>query len=173
VPASFEQGDYAGARAVLERAVAQEGPSHWLLTRIGTTFYGQRRYTEALSYAKQAQTLAPRCPLVLWDLAGTHQMLGEHARALTLYGRLIARGVDRVAHDECGEGVAWARGLIADAHYRSALSLSGLGRRRAARNALDRSLALRGPGTRSIYPIDDIRTLRTALADPRARRTNT
>jgi hypothetical protein len=97
-------------------------------------------------------------------------MLSEHADALTLYRRLIARGVDRVAHDECGEGVAWARGLIADAHYRSALSLSALGRRRAARNARDRSLAMRGPGTRSIYPIDEIRTRRATLGDPGARR---
>lgn len=158
-------GDYAGARAVLERKpLTGDFDDHWFLTRIGLTFYEQRRYVEALDHSQRALVIAPKCPLVLWDLAGTHQMLGDHEQALRFYRRLTSRGVDRLAHGECGEGVAWARTIVADAHYRSASSLSALGRRRAAVNAVDRSLAMRGPGCRSIYPIDELRAHRAALA---------
>ena len=160
----LEEEDYAGARAVLEREPLTGGfADHWLLTRIGLTFYEQRRYSEALEYSQRAYEIAPRCPLVLWDLAGTQQALGDHRSALKLYRRLTSRGVDRIAHDQCGEGVGRARGIIADAHYCSARSLSALGRRRAAVNAIDRSLAMRGPGCRSIYPIAELRADRAAL----------
>lgn len=160
----LDAGDYPAARALLRRRLGGDETEHWLLTRIGTTYYEERRYAEALEYGEQALAIAPRCPLVVWDVAGTLQMLGRHEDALRYYRRLIARGPDAIAHGECGEGLAWARGVVADSYYRSALSLSSLGRFVAARNALDRHLAQRGPGCHSIYAIEVVRTRWAALA---------
>jgi tetratricopeptide (TPR) repeat protein len=159
----FRAEDYARARSLLQKALLDEPDSHWLLTRIGATLYEERRYDEALAYSKRAHAIAPRCPLVLWDLAGCHDMLGEAESAICIYERLIRRGVERVAYGDCGEGLRWARSLIADAHYRRGMCLLGEGRKRAARNAIDRHLSMRGPGCRSIYPLNEVRASRRAL----------
>jgi tetratricopeptide (TPR) repeat protein len=161
--ALLQAENYPGARAILERELRRRADDHWLLTRIGLTYYEERRYGEALQWAERALASAPRCPLVLWDLAGTHQMLGNDEQALRFYRRLLARGVQRIAHDECGEGVARARALIADTHFRCSLSLSSMGRPRAARNALDRHIAMRGPGCPSLYPLRDVKRHREEL----------
>ena len=160
----LEAEDYEGARAVLKARLRADPEDHWVLTRLGTTYYEERRYEEALRYGLRAYAVAPKCPLVLWDLAGTHEMLEHEDEALQLYDRLVARGVERIAFDECGEGRAWARGVVADAHYRRARVLQARGRRRAALNAFDAHLAMRGPGCRSIYDIGSVRTERAALA---------
>ena len=61
------------------------------------------------------------------------------------------------ADDECGEGKAWARGLIADCHYRIALCQRDLGRIKSAIKELDIHLGLRGLGCRSIYSLKMVR----------------
>ncbi len=101
--------DWEAARSLIRTRLATEPDSHWLLTRLGLTYYEQRRYRQALRYEGQALRLAPRCPLVLWDYAGTLDMLGRTSEALRIYRRLIRRGVERLAFGECGEGRAWAR----------------------------------------------------------------
>ena len=153
----LERGDYVGAEALLRARLAKDPCNHWLLTRLGTALYEQRRYEEALRCHEDALALSARCPLVLWDLAGACQMLGRDADALRFYARLIRRGAARIATDECGEGLALARGLVADCHFRSADSYWAMGRPRAARNALERHLRLRGPGCRSIYALKEVR----------------
>jgi tetratricopeptide (TPR) repeat protein len=161
--ALLEAEDYTGARALLQARLDAEPDSHWVLTRLGTTYYEERRYEDALRFALRAHELAPKCPLVLWDLAGTREMLDHDDEALRLYDRLIERGVEQIATDECGEGRAWARGLVADAHYRRARILWAAGHRRAALRAFDAHLAMRGPGCRSIYDLKTVRSERAAL----------
>ena len=141
---------------MLRQALKKEPRHHWLLTRLALTYYEQFRYTQALRYASRAFEYAPSCPLVLWDYAGALQMLGRHSEALDLYARIVTREIADLASGECGEGRAWARGLVADAHYRASLSLKALGNERASASAFEQCLDMRGPGCRSIYRLDEL-----------------
>jgi hypothetical protein len=84
-------------------------------------------------------------------------MLDRNKEAISIFRRLIRRGIDKIAYDECGEGKAWARGLIADCHYRIALCQRDLGRIKSAIKELDIHLGLRGLGCRSIYSLKMVR----------------
>ncbi len=157
--------DWPKARALILEALRSEPESHWLLTRLGLTHYEEFAYQEALEVEERALELAPRCPLVLWDYAGSLEMLGRYEEAMKIYRRLIRRGVESIAYGPCGEGVRWARGLVADCHYRLAGCYRGLGRETLALRALERHLKLRGPGCSSIYPLRAVRR-ETASARP-------
>ena len=140
----------------LRRRLRREPNHHWLLTRLSSVLYERRRYASALKYAEKAFAEAPTCPLVLWDYAGALQVLGRHEEALDLYARIVTRGVRRIATGVCGEGKGWARGLVADAHYRASISLAAIGNREASLSAFDQCLDERGPGCYSIYRLDDL-----------------
>jgi tetratricopeptide (TPR) repeat protein len=142
----------------LRARLKAEPHHHWLLTRLSSEYYEQRRYALALKYAEKAFAEAPACPLVLWDYAGALQMLGRHHEALDLYARIVTRGVKRIATGECGEGTARARGLVSDSHYRASLSLKAIGNQQASLSAFDQCLDLRGPGCRSIYRLTELST---------------
>jgi len=129
---------------------------HWLLTRLSSVYCEQGRYSLALRYAEKAFAEVASCPLVLWDYAGALQMLGRHYEALDLYARIVTRGVNPIANGECGEGKAWARGLVSDSHYRASLSLKAIGNEPASLSALEQCLDLRGPGCRSIYRLNEL-----------------
>jgi tetratricopeptide (TPR) repeat protein len=134
-------------------ALKRDSDNHWLLTRLGLTYYEERRYKRSLFYAEKALALAPKCPLVLWDLSGSLEMLNRTRNAVVIYQQLTKRGVARLANGDCGEGKAWARGLVADCYYRMAHCLKTLGSKKHADAAYRKHLALRGPGCRSIYPL--------------------
>ena len=149
--------DWKAARRLIRAALRKEPHSHWMLTRLGLTYYEEHDYDKALFYNTQAIKLAPSCPLVLWDYAGTLHMLGRNKEAIALYRRIIKRGVDGVAYGVCGEGRAWARGVIADCLYRVAQCYRELGQAKKATNYYGQHLNARGPGCRSIYPIDAVK----------------
>ncbi len=152
------------ARASLRRLLADQPDDHWLLARLALTYYEQGAYRRALEIESRAARIAPSCPLVLWDLAGSHQMLGHHKVAADLYRRLLRRGVGRLASGRCGEGVRWARGLVADSWYRLGRSHEALHEPRRAKRAYRRALMLR-PGGASIYAASEIRARLRALAE--------
>jgi tetratricopeptide (TPR) repeat protein len=136
------------------RKQLKAGPgNHWLLTRLGLTYYEQRKYRSSLRFSEQALKIAPKCPLAIWDHAGTLQMLDRHAEAIRYYRRLLRRGPEGIANGPCGEGLGRARGLVADCHYRIAESLRALGKKRAAMRSFEAHLDMRGPGCYSIYPL--------------------
>jgi tetratricopeptide (TPR) repeat protein len=149
----IKKDDWAGARREIRASLKRQPDDHWLLTRLGLTYYEQHNYKKARETEEKAIKLAPKCPLVLWDYAGSLQALDLHEEAIKIYRRLIAKGVNRIAFGECGEGKAWARGLIADCYYRLALSYQAMGDEKLALKALERHLDLRGPGCQSIYPL--------------------
>ncbi len=153
----LDEEKWSEARKVIRQCLREEPDSHWLLTRLGLTYYEERKYKKALECEERALAIAPRCPLVLWDYAGSLQMLERYEEAIQVYRGLIRRGVQRIAHGECGEGLAWARGLVADCWYRLGQSYDHLGDRHAGLKALEKHLDLRGPGCRSIYPLADLR----------------
>lgn len=145
------------ARALILEKLVTESQSHWLWTRLSLTYYEQYDYETALEYSKIARKLAPKCPLVLWDYAGALDMLRQNKLAIRTYQKLIDRGIEAIAVDECGEGIRWARSLIADSHYRAAQCCRKIGRIDDARRHFESHLALRGPGCRSIYNLTNVR----------------
>ena len=160
-------------QVTLRRQLAAEPRHHWVLTRLSSVYYEQRRYALALRYAAKAFAEAPWCPLVLWDYAGALQALGRHHEALDLYARIVTRGVDRIATGDCGEGRAWARGLVADSHYRASISLKAIGQEEASMSAFEQCVDLRGPGCRSIYRLDELHAWAVSRLPPtRARQTS-
>jgi len=149
--------DWIGARRKIQQASRGSAPSHWLLSRLALTYYEQYRYKVALKFERRALALAPHCPMVLWGLAGTFDMLERTAEAESIYRRIIRRGPERLATGRCGEGWRWARGLIADCWYRLAQIRERRGDRANARRAWRKYLSLRRAGA-SIYAARDART---------------
>lgn len=150
------------ARRLIRAELRKEPRSHWLLTRLGLTYYEEHEYRASLRYSKMALKLAPSCPLALWDYAGSLQMLGRHRAALLVYGKILSRSIAPIANGDCGEGLSWARGLLADCHYRQAISHKRSGDQQIAIRAYRKHLKMRGPGCQSIYPI---RTVRKQLSE--------
>src|SRR5262245_52954966 len=71
----------------------------------------------------------------------------------------VRRGPNRIANGPCGEGLARARGLVADCHYRIADSLRALNRRKEALAEFEAHLDMRGPGCQSIYKLGELQGL--------------
>lgn len=119
--------NWSAARKAIEVRLVAEPANHWLLDRLSAVAYEQRNYTEALLFAEAAMALSPHCPLVLWDYAGALDMLDRTKEAEHVYASLLLRGFMNVAEDECGEGEAWAKGLLADCAFRFAACKQDLG----------------------------------------------
>ena len=147
-------GDYLAARRVLENALLASPHDHWMQSRLGATYYEMGDYSMALQQFEQARALAPKCPIVLWDIAGTLQQLGRHQPAVEFYSALLKRKVGWLAKDPCIQSRALAKGLIADCHFRLSRSLDALGRKVEAETAFIEHLNMRGPGCYSLYSLD-------------------
>jgi len=161
---AIAKDDWAKARSLIQSALRKEPNSHWLLTRLALTYYEEREYEKALRYSQKALLLQPNCPLALWDCAGALSMLGRHREAMDIYRRLIRRGAESIANGDCGEGIAQARGLVADCWYRISKCHLASGAKRSARIALQKHILLRGAGCRSIYSIRDVKSEMDRLA---------
>jgi tetratricopeptide (TPR) repeat protein len=157
---------WVDARRLIRRALRSKPNDHWLLTRLGLTYYEQRRYEQALKLSERAFSVAPTCPLVLWDYAGCLEMLDRNSEAADIYQRLIRRGPKRIAVGPCGEGLSLARGLVADCHLRLADVFEAMGRGAESMAEFDKHLDMRGPGCRSIYPL---KTLQRKVSRSRER----
>lgn len=147
-------GDWLAARRVLETGLQSNPKDHWMRSRLGVTYYETGDYSTALVHTKQAVALAPTCPIVLWDHAGTLQQLGRHAQAVEIYQTLVRRQVGWLAKDPCLQSRSLAKGLIADSQLRLCRSLEVLGRKEEADAAFLEHLTLRGPGCYSLYSLD-------------------
>jgi tetratricopeptide (TPR) repeat protein len=104
---AIEHENWKRARTLVRAALRREPASHWLIARFALTYYEEHDYERALAFAEKARDIAPHCPLALWELAGSLDMLGRDRDAIAIYRRLIRRGVESIAFDDCGEGLAW------------------------------------------------------------------
>jgi tetratricopeptide (TPR) repeat protein len=163
---AIAEGDWPGARVLIERELAQRPDGHWLLSRLALTYYEQFDYARALEIESQARTLAPDCPLVLWGYAGTLEMLHRPQEALAIYEEIVARGINALAADPCGEGYARACGLFVDSLYRSAKCWRTLGDRARARTLIEECSAKRTAGCHSIYSDNEIEKFANRLGQP-------
>lgn len=150
-------GDYVGARRMIKRELAKDPEDHWLLEQLSLTYYEQFEYSKSLELSSKALEIAPECPLVRWGVAGSLEMLNRPQEALEIYQGLVDQGAESLAYSECGEGLARARGLVADCLYRMANCYAELGDKRQPLDLLEAHLKMRGPGCRSIYEITQVR----------------
>jgi tetratricopeptide (TPR) repeat protein len=175
IDGAMEKEDWETARRLLLEELEQAPEDHWLTTRLATTFYEQQDYAAALKWSEKALTLAPECPLVLWDYASALDMTGQEEAAVQVWRDLIDRGPARIADDECGEGLRWAESLVNDSRYRAALSSYDLGKKKDALRLLREHLAHRKPGLPSLYSLREVRAKerqmlgRKEMASPRPR----
>lgn len=152
----IDQDKWHESRGLIRSALKDEPDDHWLLDRLSLTYYEQGHYTKSLHFIEKAYKLAPDCPLVLWDYAGTLDMLRDSKAALKTYLRLVGMGEKALAHDFHGEGVAWARSLLADCAYRIAFCYLDMNKPLEALAWLQGHLLRREQGAASIYHKRDV-----------------
>jgi predicted Zn-dependent protease len=113
----FDREDWVTAEQVLRPVLKRSPEDHWVLLRLGDAVYEQRRYREALALFQRARALAPRCPAVRFSLALAAAACGDTRTARRIYQSFTRLNPETVADRPCWEGLRWARGLIADAHF--------------------------------------------------------
>ena len=153
----FRRGEWKKARREITKELRRSPDDHWLLTRLAMTHSEQRRYDKALEISEKAVAFAPRCPLALWDYACCLDMTGKHQKAITIWKKLLRRGLLAIARGDHGEGIPWARSLLNDCRYRIALSYRKQGAVGLACRYLRRHIAERSRSTRSIYTLADVK----------------
>ncbi len=151
IESAIDADDWDEARRLIEVAIVDEPDNHWLITRLSLTYYEQFDYELSLQYAQAALEIAPLCPLATWDYGGSLDMLKRYDEAIPVFQRMISLGDDVVAFGDCGEGLDWARSLIADCHYRVAGCHRESGAIADAKAEYETYLKLRASGWGSIY----------------------
>lgn len=159
---TYKEENWNSARKILLKLIKDYPDDHWFLTRLSNTYYEEKNYIKALEYVEKARKIAPRCPLVLWDYAGTSDMLNNNEGAIRIYKGLIRRGVKRIAYGECGEGIRWARSLVNDCRYKLGLIYAKMGDFGLAINFLRAHIANRN---RNCYSIYHLRKVKKDLVD--------
>ena len=144
------------ARELICAELNKRPDDHWLLTRLALAYYEERRYKLALRYNKRALSVAPYCPLVLFDYACTLDMLGREREAIAVWKRLLRKG-EAIIDQPCSEGPRAMRGLLNDCRYRIALSYHDLGRESLARRYLDEHLRHRASNVSGEYTLRDVK----------------
>ena len=85
----IDSEEWTAARREINAALKKHPDDHWLLTRLGLTYYEQHRYQKALEIEEKALKISPECPLVLWDYAGTLQMLDQHKKSIKVFQKIM------------------------------------------------------------------------------------
>jgi tetratricopeptide (TPR) repeat protein len=152
---AFAKEDWTHARQLLVAELARAPDDHWLHSRLSATYYEERNYQEAYRHIKKAYALAPDCPLVLWDLAGTLFALGKVREAARIYRTLIHKRPQMLANEPHGEGLEWALSLLIDCLFRSGMCFQALGKRASALKCYRSFIEMRAQWSGGIYTIED------------------
>lgn len=158
---------WSKARKLILCELKKKPHSHWLLTRLSTTYYEEHKYSKALVISKKAVKLAPKCPLVLWDHACMLDMVGKHKKAIMIWKKLLRRGVNRIAYDECGEGIRWSRSMLNDCRYSIGVSYRKMGNISLAIKFIKDHITNRAPGIPSIFTLSLVKNELTNINSER------
>ncbi len=153
----FKKEKWTDARKFILELLKKDPDSHWLLAQLSETYYEDRSYEKALEYIIQAKKIAPRCPLVLWDYAGTLDMLERNEESLRVYKSLIRRGIYHIAYGECGEGIRAARRMINDCRYRLGLLYADIGKFKLTSKYIKEYIASRSLKSPSTYNLNEVK----------------
>ena len=156
IEALLEKEDWENARKAVLKELEVEQDSHYLVSRLALTYYEQRQYETALHYSQESMKLAPHCPLVLWNYAGALEQTGHEREAIRVWKRLLRRGIERIAHGPCGEGIRQAESLLNDCRYRIGKTYYFLDRPALAWRYMHAHLTHRRRGLPSIYSRADV-----------------
>ena len=154
---AIEADNWVVARKLIKAELKSNPKDHWLLGRLGLTYYEQRKYDHALYWTATALQEAPYCPLLIWDYACALAMLERNDEALSLYRWLLSWGQVGLAYGECGEGIQRARALIADCHYRIACIWDEKRQWKRSSTEFEKYLELRRNGHGSIYSLREVK----------------
>ena len=154
---ALDAEQWIAARKLIKEELKRDPKDHWYLGQLASTYYEQRNYKRALYWIVVALQEAPYCPLLIWDSAWTLAMLDRNHEALLLYRWLLEWGEDRLAYGECGEGIRWARALIADCHYRIACIWHEKRQWKRSSAEFENYIALRKTGYGSIYSLREVK----------------
>jgi tetratricopeptide (TPR) repeat protein len=123
----MEKENWDSIIETLNPILQKEPDDHWLLAEMANAYYEKRDYETAYKYIVDAMSQQENCPLVLWYLATIFRMRGQQDDAITIWEELINRGEEKLAFDECGEGLDWAKSLIADCKFMLSKTYNELG----------------------------------------------
>ena len=152
----IEQAEWKKARRLLKTYLKKEPQNYAILSTLGLTYYEERHYEKALLWAEKALYFGKDDPLVLWDYAGTLEMLGQTDRAIAIWEQIVAWGAKKVGTELCQEGLRWGKSLVNDCRYRLALAHRDQGNFPKATDYLREHLAHR-KGTPSLYTLKEVR----------------
>jgi tetratricopeptide (TPR) repeat protein len=160
-----DREDWPKAIELNKKLLAANPNSHWLLANLSSNYYEARQYKTALKYAEKALKIAPTCPMVLWDYAGTLDMLGQTAKARSIWKGLVKRGARTIAGGECGEGIRQAESLLNDCRYSLGVSYEESGEKKEAARYYKDHLKHRKPGLPSLYTMAEVKKRLRGLQD--------
>jgi tetratricopeptide (TPR) repeat protein len=150
----IESEQWEKARARIEKALRREPDSHWLLTRLGETYYEERQYKRALALFLKSLAIVADCPLTLWHVAGTLDALGSPAAALRIYTWLV-KSKKTASDDPCWESPEWTDALKTDCVFRIGVCFEHLIRKDKAADCFRRYIDLLMAGAAGSYSFDE------------------
>ncbi|AEI63629.1 hypothetical protein LILAB_08590 [Corallococcus macrosporus] len=118
IDALFAEAQWGELDQLLSGSLRGTSDDHWLHVRRADAWYAQGKYARAERLFQQVLQAMPRCPLARWGLANTRMARGNAEDARKLFLSLARQKPEVMGAGACGEGVRWARGLVADAHFR-------------------------------------------------------
>jgi len=110
--------NWQDAKALLESELSTAPDDHFLLTQLGEVFYEMRDYNTAIRYTQRAYELAPDCPLALNNHAVVLYMHNKNDEAIAIWQSLLNKDLHEIAHNECAEGLQFAKTLLNDIRFR-------------------------------------------------------
>ncbi len=144
------------ARTLIEKALKKEPENHWLWTQLGETYYEQGEYKKALETLLKSRDILPDCPLTLWHLAGTLDVLGDHPGAIRLYTWLL-RSKRTPEDDPCWESEEWTDTLKTDCIFRMGICFKHLKKNKQAAHCFRKYIDISLLGIEGSYPIEEAR----------------
>jgi len=160
--------DWGLAKKILKQRLTDDPKNHWLLDRLSAVYYEERDYHQALELIQKANQLAPTCPLVQWDLAGSLFTLGKTKDALAVYRNLLQRGLS-IGKPPHGEGLDWAKSLVVDCVFRIAVCHQRLGQKTKALLFLKKFMVLRAVWNGGIHGFEDAEKRILEISKPNSR----
>jgi tetratricopeptide (TPR) repeat protein len=150
----LQEGAWEAARKLIEADLSKQPDNHWLLARLGVTYYEQGRYRESLRPLLTSLEIVPDCPLTLWNLAGALDALGKPEVAIPIYTWLL-RSKKSPADDPCWESREWADALKTDCVYRVGVCFQHMKRWESAEHCFRQYINLLLAGMNGTFTIED------------------
>ena len=106
--------DWKPLQKYIKRKCREFPNDYWLKTKMAEYLYLEKD-KDCLKYAREAYSMAPDDMLVVYNYACALYLNEEYEKATDCLNVIIGKGLDYIAYSEHGEGMRWAKSLMADA----------------------------------------------------------